>query len=176
MSILIQKLRLQRGWSQQQLAEMSGLSTRTVQRLEAGKPASMESLKSLAAVFEVDFATLQENHTMPSSISAEQNLSAAAGTETAFTSTATAVSLEEKDALQYVRRLRRLYYSAAMYAAVTSILFVVNWLTSPDYLWVGWVALGWGAGLCIKALKTFDPFLGPRWERRQVEKRLGRKL
>lgn len=66
--MLIQKLRLQRGWSQQQLAEMSGLSTRTVQRLEAGKPASMESLKSLAAVFEVDFAHLQETTTMTSHI------------------------------------------------------------------------------------------------------------
>lgn len=175
MSILIQKLRLQRGWSQQQLAEMSGLSTRTVQRLEAGKPASMESLKSLAAVFEVDFATLQENHTMPSQPAAAQAFPPNPDSSAA-TAINPGVSLEEKDALQYVRRLRRLYYSAAMYAAVICILFVVNWLTSPDYLWVGWVALGWGAGLCIKALKTFDPFLGPRWERRQVEKRLGRKL
>lgn len=32
--ILIQKLRLQHGWSQQQLADLSGLSVRTIQRLE----------------------------------------------------------------------------------------------------------------------------------------------
>ena len=57
--MMIQKLRLQRGWSQQQLAEMSGLSTRTIQRLENGNSASIESLKSLAAVFEVDFSILQ---------------------------------------------------------------------------------------------------------------------
>lgn len=175
MSILIQKLRLQQGWSQQQLAEMSGLSTRTVQRLEAGKPASMESLKSLAAVFEVDFAVLQENDTMPSQPATTQTCPPnPAGAAAAAINPG--VSLEEKDALQYVRRLKRLYYSAAMYAVVICLLTVVNLLTNPAYLWVGWVALGWGAGLCIKALKTFDPFLGPRWERRQVEKRLGRKL
>ena len=56
--MLIQKLRLKRGWSQQQLAEASGLSTRTIQRVEAGHPASVETLKSIAAVFEVDFSTL----------------------------------------------------------------------------------------------------------------------
>ena len=58
--MLIQKLRLQRGWSQQQLADLSGLSVRTIQRLEQGQVASTESLKSLAAVFEIDFSTLQE--------------------------------------------------------------------------------------------------------------------
>ena len=58
--MMIQKLRLQRGWSQQQLAEMSGLSTRTIQRLENGNSASIESLKSLAAVFEVIFPFCKE--------------------------------------------------------------------------------------------------------------------
>ncbi|MBR0868021.1 transcriptional regulator with XRE-family HTH domain [Bradyrhizobium diazoefficiens] len=50
--MLIQKLRLQRGWSQEQLAQLSGLSVRTIQRLERGQPASNESLKALGAVFE----------------------------------------------------------------------------------------------------------------------------
>src|SRR5690348_13551302 len=54
--MLIQKLRLQRGWSQEQLAELSGLSVRTIQRLERGETASVESLKSLGAVFEIDFS------------------------------------------------------------------------------------------------------------------------
>ena len=39
-------------------------------------------------------------------------------------------------------------------------------------------ALGWGMGLALHGLRIFDkiPFLGADWERRQVEKRLGRKL
>ncbi len=35
--MLIQKLRLQRGWSQEDLAALSGLSVRTIQRLERGQ-------------------------------------------------------------------------------------------------------------------------------------------
>ncbi|WP_216819982.1 helix-turn-helix domain-containing protein [Zoogloea sp. LCSB751] len=41
--MLVQKLRLQRGWSQQQLAELSGLSARTIQRIEGGQTASAEA-------------------------------------------------------------------------------------------------------------------------------------
>lgn len=57
-SDLIRRLRTQRHWSQEQLAEASGLNLRTIQRLEAGGRASLESVRALAAVFEVDAATL----------------------------------------------------------------------------------------------------------------------
>ena len=50
----IKKMRLERHWSQEQLAEMSGLSIRTIQRIENGGNAGLESLKSLAAVFEIN--------------------------------------------------------------------------------------------------------------------------
>ena len=58
--MLVQKLRLQRGWSQEDLAELSALSVRTIQRIERGHTASAESLKALASVFEVDFSFLRE--------------------------------------------------------------------------------------------------------------------
>ena len=47
----LKKMRLERHWSQEQLADMSGLSIRTIQRIENGENAGLESLKSLAAVF-----------------------------------------------------------------------------------------------------------------------------
>ncbi|CAI8185458.1 MAG: Uncharacterised protein [SAR116 cluster bacterium] len=50
----IKKMRLERHWSQEQLAEMSGLSVRTIQRIENGENAGLESLKSLAAVFDTN--------------------------------------------------------------------------------------------------------------------------
>jgi DNA-binding XRE family transcriptional regulator len=59
-NMLIQKLRLQRGWSQEQLADVSGLSVRTIQRLEGGQPGSLESMNALAAVFDVDLDQLKE--------------------------------------------------------------------------------------------------------------------
>ena len=46
--MIIRKLRLKRGWSQEQLAGMSGLSVRTIQRIERGQGPGLESLKSLA--------------------------------------------------------------------------------------------------------------------------------
>jgi len=60
----IQKRRLQKGWTQEQLAHHSGLSTRTIQRIESGKKPGLESLKCLAAVFETSISTLMQEQTM----------------------------------------------------------------------------------------------------------------
>jgi len=49
----IKHLREQRCWSQLQLSEMAGISLRTIQRLEAKSVASQETIKGLAAVFEL---------------------------------------------------------------------------------------------------------------------------
>ena len=62
--MIVRKLRLQRGWSQELLAEFSGLSVRTIQRIERGQQPSLESLKSLAAVFEVDLTELKQEDIM----------------------------------------------------------------------------------------------------------------
>jgi transcriptional regulator with XRE-family HTH domain len=45
--------------SQERLAEMSGLSLRTVQRLEAGHRVSYASLRALAAALEIDVDLLE---------------------------------------------------------------------------------------------------------------------
>ena len=51
---MIKKLRKQNHYSQEQLAILAGVSLRTIQRIESGHSASLETLKSLAAVFEVE--------------------------------------------------------------------------------------------------------------------------
>lgn len=56
--MIVKKLREKNYWSQEQLANMAGLSLRTIQRVEAGNPASKETLKSLASVFEIDISEL----------------------------------------------------------------------------------------------------------------------
>ncbi|WP_299441615.1 helix-turn-helix transcriptional regulator [uncultured Aquimarina sp.] len=60
----IKKMRLERHWSQDQLSEMSGLSIRTIQRIENGENAGLESLKSLAAVFEINITDSDKNQEM----------------------------------------------------------------------------------------------------------------
>jgi transcriptional regulator with XRE-family HTH domain len=162
--MLIQKLRLQRGWSQEQLAELSGLSVRTIQRLERGQAASVESLKALGAAFEIDFSHLKEpemNTTTSQSVTTGQSVSA-----------------DEALALTHVRKLKGFYIHLAQYVVVIAFLTVVNLFVSPHFFWVLFVALGWGVGVLFHGLLVFNkvPFLSGEWERRQVEKYLGRKL
>lgn len=56
--MILKQIRLSRLLSQEQLAQMSGLSVRTIQRIESGHSPSLESLKCLASVLEVDVTTL----------------------------------------------------------------------------------------------------------------------
>lgn len=56
----LKNIRVQRNWSQDDLAQASGLSVRTVQRVERTNKAGLESLKSLAAAFDIDVAELRD--------------------------------------------------------------------------------------------------------------------
>jgi transcriptional regulator with XRE-family HTH domain len=156
--MIVQQMRLERGWSQQQLADIAGINTRTIQRIESGQSASLESFKALGAAFGVDFSQLQED-------TVRQIVSTPEQTELAL-------------AFSQVRDIKRFWHSALAYLVVMSFLVAVNLATSPRYLWVMWPAMGWGLGLALKATRVFGvlPWFGPEWERREVEKRLGRKL
>jgi transcriptional regulator with XRE-family HTH domain len=57
----LRRLREDRHWSQDHLAELAGVGVRTVQRIENGERASNESLMALAAAFNVDASDLAEN-------------------------------------------------------------------------------------------------------------------
>lgn len=48
---VVRVFRDMRGWSQEQLAEISGLSARTVQRVEEGAPSSLDTRRALAVAF-----------------------------------------------------------------------------------------------------------------------------
>lgn len=54
-----------RGWSQGHLAEVAGLSLRTIQRIEKTGSASFESVTALASVFSVDVADLRADESAP---------------------------------------------------------------------------------------------------------------
>ncbi|MCO4798845.1 MAG: helix-turn-helix transcriptional regulator [Colwelliaceae bacterium] len=62
--MILKELRISRHLSQEQLAQMSGLNVRTIQRIESGNNASVESLKCLAAALEVDISTLNQEKFM----------------------------------------------------------------------------------------------------------------
>lgn len=157
--MLVQKLRLQHGWSQEQLAHLSGLSVRTIQRIENGQSARIETLKSLASVFDMDFNALRDTPMT--------NIDHAAG-----------LTQDEELALAQVQEIKQFYLRLIQYAVVVLILAAVNLTTSPRYYWFLWVALFWGLALVFQGLRVHDriPYLNADWERRAVERRLGRQL
>jgi transcriptional regulator with XRE-family HTH domain len=183
-NMLVQKLRLQRGWSQEQLAELSGLSVRTIQRIERGLPASNETLKSLASVFEIDFSTLQATQEPVMTSDSASTLpplnplinQPVNNQTSAFP--AQSVNADEEAAFRHVRKIRGFYGHLARYVIVISALAIFNFIKSPNYFWVIWPALGWGLGLVFHGMRVFGtmPFMNADWEKRQVEKYLGRKL
>ncbi|MEF7476961.1 helix-turn-helix transcriptional regulator, partial [Pediococcus pentosaceus] len=58
---LIADLRKQKGLTQEKLADISGLNVRTIQRLESGEDASLETLRSVAVALKVEVAELFES-------------------------------------------------------------------------------------------------------------------
>ncbi len=54
LAALVRTFREMHTWSQEQLAEISGLSARTVQRVEEGKPSLLDSRRALASAFGLD--------------------------------------------------------------------------------------------------------------------------
>ena len=70
-SARLRELRLARQWSQEQLAQLSGLNLRTIQRLESGARVSTESLRALAAVFQVPAESLLITESKPTSTALE---------------------------------------------------------------------------------------------------------
>lgn len=57
-STVVKELRKKSGWSQEQLANASGLSVRTIQRVESESKASMETKVCLAATFQISLESL----------------------------------------------------------------------------------------------------------------------
>lgn len=58
--VKVKELRKHHGWSQERLAEISGLSERTISRVEQGESASMETRLALANAFNITPAELCE--------------------------------------------------------------------------------------------------------------------
>lgn len=148
--------RTERGWSQEELAMHAGVSARTIQRLETGKRASLETLKCLAAVFETTVSELVQEQTMT--------------TETSKTSGSDALQAEaEKQAIAYVQNVKAFHMNWIAAIVILPVLYVLNQHLSPEFDWFFIVALCWGAAIALHALVIFGMFsvFGGEWEQKQ---------
>ena len=152
--MIVRKLRLKRGWSQSQLAEMAGVTTRTIQRIEQGHRPSMETCRALASVFEVDLSLLQP------------------GDEQMHNETE--LKADEQQALLYAKRMKEFYEFLITYVVLAAVFLFIFHGESVVYI----VFAGLGVGLIVQGLLAFEvvTFLSPEWEKRLVERKLGRKL
>ncbi len=171
--MIVKKLRLQQSWSQEQLSQFSGLSVRTIQRIERGQQASLESIKSLAAVFQIDINELQPEQVMNKQEGTREQVKVE---NPAMTTNQ--VSIEEQKAIEYVEGIKAFYHNLFSFVIIIACLTALNLVISPNHLWVLWCVFGWGIGLIFHAIQAFELFslFSPKWEKAQIEKRLGRKL
>ncbi|MDX5585342.1 MAG: helix-turn-helix domain-containing protein [Aureibaculum sp.] len=142
----IKKMRLERHWSQDQLAEMSGLSIRTIQRIENGENAGLESLKSLAAVFEINITDSNKTQEM------EQ------------------IRKEE----EYVQNVKGFYKLLAIAILSLVVPFIIAVNDSSNWNVFFWILLSWGIILGIYSLNVFDLF-GEEWKRKMINKKFKKK-
>lgn len=157
--MLVRKLRLQKGWSQEQLAFMTGLSVRTIQRAERGLPQSLETRKALAAVFEVDISHFEPEE---GNMSEEDKL----------------LKSEEAYAIQYVQGIKRFYQHLILFLVMLGFAGAIYYAHGFIPAYIQFIIVAWALGLILNCLLAFEVFnlFGPKWEKKQVEKRLGRKL
>lgn len=186
--MIVRKLRLQRGWSQAQLAEMVDVATRTIQRIEQGQRPSLETAKALASVFEVDLSTFQPEEPTMSTHAQRPATHADADTQEAlrqarmakeFRDSVPELKRDEQEAMVYAKRIKEFYEFLVTWLVIAPVFLVAfhdSHRASIVYIILG--ALG--LGVAIQGLLAFEvinlPFFGPRWERRLVERRLRRKL
>lgn len=138
---LIKKMRQERQWSQEQLAEMTGLSVRTIQRIEHDHKAGLESIKALSAVFEIEIV--------------EQDTDGTAQKEK-----------EEK----YIQSIKGLY-QWVMWAVLSLIYPVISVIRGDmSWTVIGWMLFSWSVFFVIYGISNFD-FFGDKWKEKLLKKK-----
>ena len=143
----VKQLRLERAWSQEQLAELSSLSTRTIQRVENNEVPSLETLSALASVFNISVSELASGPRVES------------------------IELDNRiaEARKRVKDEANLLKNIIVAIIVCAIMAIFNSLYSPHRNWPIWVMTIWGGLLFIKLLKLFllDKF-SLKWQKNRL--------
>ena len=155
----IRQRRIEKGWSQLQLAEFAGISLRTIQRIEKGRTPNIETLKAIAAVFEIDFNELVDDDKLTQIDESK-------------------LSSEEAEELIHIRKVQRFLRDLIIFLAILPIALLMSWAGLFNVEFFLWGLLGWAIYFTWEAFYVFDAkdFFGVGWEKRMLEKRLGRKV
>ena len=153
----LKTLRQERQWSQEQLAQLSGLNVRTIQRFEKGESVGLETLKSLAAVFEITTEELLAsiNGDVPNvPNNAEQSFE-------------TEESQEKKQAIEKVKSIKYFYALTGFLIGIFLLFMLPNYNGGENLGSLIVVFLSFAAIIGCHALSVFQPF-GNEWESKKV--------
>lgn len=86
--------------------------------------------------------------------------------------------MNENQVREHVRKLRRFYTDALIYAVVNIGLILIWAISGGGYFWPIWVIIGWGIGLGVHAfslglipqMNAMVPFMTAEWEDQQVRR------
>jgi len=68
------------------------------------------------------------------------------------------------------------YIHLGVYIGVNILLIIINFLTSPHYLWFKWPLIGWGIGLVFHGLGFFFYSKGESIKERMIEKEMKKNI
>lgn len=79
-------------------------------------------------------------------------------------------------AQEKVKNIRKFYEHLTVYLICNPIVIAVNLMFSPGYLYFWYSLSGWGVAIVLHGLKAFDrfPFFSKEWEKRKIDKILGK--
>lgn len=148
----LKSLRLEKGWSQEQLATISGLSERTIQRAERGDMPSLESLRALAASFELSHAELRER------IETDMETPDMPANDTLAPNTPAATPASEPTSPVLTTTAKRLLLGGAIYVLVISWMALMQAFAGWDPELLPYVALTGGGLLATYAFANLGGF------------------
>ncbi|OKY27753.1 helix-turn-helix domain-containing protein [Thalassotalea sp. PP2-459] len=153
--MFVKSLRQKHNWSQQQLAQLSGLNIRTIQRVEKGESVGLETLKSLAAVFEIDVNVLKNNDSEPNSTQINKD---------------TLIDLEnrEKIAKAEVKSKKEFYILALFLFGIFTFFFLPNYNQGENLGALISTAICFAMIIGAHAITVFQPF-SEKWEKKKIK-------
>ena len=158
----MKSLRRQKRWSQEQLAQLSGLNVRTIQRVEKGDRVGIETLKALASVFEV---TIDE---LISSLEVES------ATSEGETDDDNEAQIRYQAAQEKVQSIKSFYVLTAFLVGVFLVFMLPNYNGGENLGALVAVFLCFSALIATYGFMVFQPF-GEEWEKSKISGMLSRK-
>ncbi|WP_348112991.1 helix-turn-helix transcriptional regulator [Rhodoferax sp.] len=144
---VIRKLREERAWSQEHLAAVTGLSLRTIQRVESEANASAETRMSLAAAFGVDLARLSPPPPVAAPVLPSSSLP-------------TSLGVVSSGPPESAPMLSYLHYRLLRFAVIVGLLVGLDVCQSGRVTWSRWVFIFGAVLMLLRAIKS--RFVGPR--------------